>query len=214
MMIFSGGSRLLPCLDQPIVPATNTGFSNPGLIFELQLFRKFMAVTFPAVQKIRKNQFYVKIPNIQLLVFSMVYRHISADMKCRALQLFAEGWETERIAEVLGISEKSFDRWLDNYEVHGHVAPRSANRGRRRLLTQDVIEDMQELLFETPDLYLDEIADWLLLYHDLPISKTALHDNLRDLGLSRKLMQRTVDHTAEELEEPSYRLCVSFRHAV
>jgi hypothetical protein len=66
----------------------------------------------------------------------------------------------------LGISKRSFDRWYDNYEVHGNVDPRSVNRGRRRLLTQEVIEDMQELLLETPDLYLDEVAKWLLLYHN------------------------------------------------
>jgi hypothetical protein len=64
----------------------------------------------------------------------MVYRHISADPKCRALQLFAEG-------EVLGISKRSFDRWYDNYEVHGNasVDPRSVNRGRRRLLTHRML---------------------------------------------------------------------------
>ena len=80
---------------------------------------------------------------------------------------------------------------LDNYATHGQVDPHSVNRGRRRLLTQDIIEDMQELLLETPNLYLDEIAEWLLFYHGLPISTAALHNNLRDLGLSRKLMQRT-----------------------
>ena len=45
----------------------------------------------------------------------MVYRHISTDMKCRALQLLDNGWELEEITEVLGISKESVDRWLDNY---------------------------------------------------------------------------------------------------
>ena len=43
----------------------------------------------------------------------MVYRHISTDMKCRALQLLDNGWELEEITEVLGISKESVDRWLD-----------------------------------------------------------------------------------------------------
>jgi transposase len=85
----------------------------------------------------------------------MVYRKISADIKCRALQLLAEGWELGEIANVLGVSEKSVDHWLHNYEAHGRVDPPSVNRGRRRLLTQDVIGDIQELLLETPDLYLN-----------------------------------------------------------
>ena len=129
----------------------------------------------------------------------MVYRHISADMKCRALQLLAEGRELERIADVLGVSEKSINRWFDNYEAHGQVDPPSVNQGRRRLLTQDVISDMQELLLETPDLYLDEIAEWLLLYHNLPISTAALHNNLHNLGFSRKLMHRTAAERDHEL---------------
>lgn len=129
----------------------------------------------------------------------MVNRHISVDMKCRALQLLAEGWELEEITECLGVSEKSVNRWFDSYEIHGQVDPRSVNRGRRRLLTQDVIEDIRELLLETPDLYLDEIAEWLLLYHAIPISTAALHNNLRDLGLTRKLMQRTAAERDHEL---------------
>ena len=68
----------------------------------------------------------------------MVYRHISTDMKCRALQLLDNGWELEEITEVLGISKESVDRWLDNYATHGQVDPHSVNRGRRHLLTQDI----------------------------------------------------------------------------
>ena len=39
-------------------------------------------------------------------------------------------------------------------------------------------------------MYLDEIREWLALYHDCSISVTALHDNLRDLGFTRKVMHR------------------------
>ena len=52
---------------------------------------------------------------------------------------------------------------------------------------------------ETTDLYLDEIAEWLLLYHNLPISISALSNNLRNLGLSRKLMQRNAAERDHEL---------------
>jgi hypothetical protein len=36
-------------------------------------------------------------------------------------------------------------------------------------------------LMETPSLFLDEIGEWLAIYHDQPISTTALHMNLYDL---------------------------------
>jgi transposase len=41
-------------------------------------------------------------------------------------------------------------------------------------------------------LFLDEIAEWLAIYHDQPISTSVLHINLHDLGLTYKQLQRTV----------------------
>ena len=49
---------------------------------------------------------------------------------------------------------------------------------------------MRELIKETPLLFLDEIREWLALYHDMPISIAALHNNLHDLGLTYKLLQK------------------------
>lgn len=46
------------------------------------------------------------------------------------------------------------------------------------------------IIQESPYLYLDEIREWLALYHDQPISMTALHNNLRRMGLSRKIMRK------------------------
>ncbi|KAF8798255.1 hypothetical protein BYT27DRAFT_7033318, partial [Phlegmacium glaucopus] len=54
----------------------------------------------------------------------------------------------------------------------------------------DVAEDLRNLIQESPELYLDEIGVWLALYHEVQISTTALHENLRELGLTRKLMRR------------------------
>jgi hypothetical protein len=56
-----------------------------------------------------------------------------------------------------------------------------------------------ELLRESPELYLDEIGIWLALYHEVQISMTALHDNLRDLGLTRKIMRRAAAERDDEL---------------
>ena len=52
---------------------------------------------------------------------------------------------------------------------------------------------------ESPGLYIDEIAEYLTLYHDLPISITALHDNLINLGLTRKVMQKAALERDEAL---------------
>jgi len=121
----------------------------------------------------------------------MVYQRISSDRKERALYLFLEqGWEIERVAEALGVSEKSIERWEENYDIHGSVNPPTPLRGRPRLLTERMTEELHDLITENPSLLLDEIGEWLAIYHDQPISTTALHDNLRDLGLTYKRLKR------------------------
>ena len=74
---------------------------------------------------------------------------------------------------------KAFSRWHNNYNnIHGRVDPPSALHGRHHILTGDVIGELRKLMQESPELYLD----------DIQISTTALHDNLRDLGISSKIM--------------------------
>ena len=46
------------------------------------------------------------------------------------------------------------------------------------------------MLVESPLLLLDEIGEWLAIYHGQPISTTALHDNLMDLGCTYKGLKR------------------------
>jgi hypothetical protein len=74
--------------------------------------------------------------------------------------------------------------------MHGRVDPPSVLRGRPRILNSEAISDLHELIRGTPTLFLDEIGEWLALYHDQPISTTALHDNLRELGLTYKILRK------------------------
>ena len=90
-------------------------------------------------------------------------------MKQRSLQLIDEGWEMEDVAIVLGVASKSIKRWTDNYDTHGRVDPPSVLRGRPCILNSEAISDLHELIRGTPTLFLDEIGEWLALYHDQPI---------------------------------------------
>ena len=123
----------------------------------------------------------------------MVYQKISNDRKEQALYLLLEeGWEIERVAGALDVSMQSIERWEENYAIHSCVKLFKPNRGRPRLLTGDMIDDIQviqRLLCEDPSLLLDEIKEWLALHHDQPISTTALHLNLRDLALTHKRLK-------------------------
>ncbi|KAF8237075.1 hypothetical protein L208DRAFT_1066236, partial [Tricholoma matsutake] len=78
--------------------------------------------------------------------------------------------------------------WANNYNTHGPVNPPSVLHGCPCLLTSEAISDLQELICKTPTLFLDEIGEWLALYHNQPISTTALHNNLQELGLTHKIL--------------------------
>ena len=120
-------------------------------------------------------------------------------MKQRALYLLLEeGWEIDQITAALGVHSKSIERWQHNYENHGTVNPPTPLRGRRRLLNPNVTEELHEMLTESPSLLLDEIGEWLAIYHDQPISTTALYDNLKDLGLTYKRLKRVAAERDDE----------------
>ncbi|EGO27057.1 hypothetical protein SERLADRAFT_346990, partial [Serpula lacrymans var. lacrymans S7.9] len=52
-----------------------------------------------------------------------------------------------------------------------------------------------------PEIYLDKIQDWLVLAHDVHTSKTALFKNIRDAGLTYKILQKTASDRDNDLRE-------------
>ncbi|KAH7924847.1 hypothetical protein BV22DRAFT_1012430, partial [Leucogyrophana mollusca] len=128
----------------------------------------------------------------------LVYRKISTDMKEQALKLLGDGWEMDEIADALGISEKSIRRCQEDKMLQeGRVDTPSILRGHCWLLNATAIAELQELIKESPSLFLDEISEWLAIYHDQLISTAALHNNLGNLGLTYKVLK----HTAAQQDE-------------
>jgi hypothetical protein len=56
----------------------------------------------------------------------------------------------------------------------------------------------EELFAEESDLYLNELATWLALTHDISISIPTLSRNLKEAGLTRKLLHRLAVERDEE----------------
>ena len=90
---------------------------------------------------------------------------------------------------VLGVSVKSTEQWEENYATHGLVKPPRLISGHPKLLTPDMIDNIQMLLYEDPTLLLGEINEWLTLYHNQPISTMALYMTLQDLTFSHKQLK-------------------------
>ena len=61
--------------------------------------------------------------------------------------------------------------------------------------------DLYTLLEEAPELYLDEIQEWLAVAHDVGISTSALHENLEDAGISYKLLRKAAAECDEDARQ-------------
>lgn len=121
----------------------------------------------------------------------MVNRRISADLKWTAMRLWELGWEELDIIQGLAVSRSSIYRWRKLFEETGDVVqPPSPLHGRTRIITRAVLTAVQDIYNGEPDLYLDELVFWLALHHDIVISKSALHTNLKEAGLTRKLLHK------------------------
>ena len=57
------------------------------------------------------------------------------------------------------------------------------------------------MLDESPELFLDEIQDWVALSHDIQLSKSALHYLIRDAGITYKLLHKAASERDEEARE-------------
>lgn len=120
----------------------------------------------------------------------MVNRKISRDLKERAAALVLSGSNVPSVAHILGVSVDSVKRWTRNFQSFGDVQPRSALRGRRRILSCTVLEDLQTLILSSPSLYLDEIVSWLAVKHDQPVSISTLQRSLVALGYTYKKLRK------------------------
>ena len=57
------------------------------------------------------------------------------------------------------------------------------------------------MLTESPELFLDEIQDWVAVSHDIGLSKSALHFLIHDAGLTYKLLHKATSEHDEEAQE-------------
>jgi transposase len=132
----------------------------------------------------------------------MVFRHISKDLKDRALWLISHGYAPEDICEIFDISQKSIARWKQNNRLYGSVVPPpNPMQSRPRILNADMTHDLYTLLEEAPEMYLSEIQDWIALAYEVHISTAALHANIRDAGITFKLLRKAAAERDEDLRQ-------------
>ena len=98
--------------------------------------------------------------------------NFSDDLKKTALRLhFDKGWVPDDVAKLLGFSTRSFYRWKERFLSLGELdLPPHPNCGHPRLLDPPVTRDLMDLVKNLPEMYLDEICEWLDIVQDVQIS--------------------------------------------
>lgn len=106
----------------------------------------------------------------------MVFCHISADLKGWALWLLEHDYIPEDVCEILDISRSSIYGWKCNQAEYGDIVPpQNPLQGQLCLLTADQTDELVSALCDSPEMYLDEIQDWIAVTHDTSISQAGLH---------------------------------------
>ncbi|EDR07397.1 uncharacterized protein LACBIDRAFT_327871 [Laccaria bicolor S238N-H82] len=150
--------------------------------------------TFTALSQCNENHvFFFVFPYMEFrepcqficLVFTMGNRKISADLKECALRLWELGYDLGFISESLCISKASIYQWRSIFAEFSSVnRPPSPLLGRPRIIVRTVLTAIKEVYHNEVDAYLDELVWWLAIHHDIVISRSALHKNLLDAGLT------------------------------
>jgi len=76
-------------------------------------------------------------------------------------------------------------------DPHGSVIPpHNPLQGHPPALNAEQRNGLFNVLDQAPELFLDEIQDWMALHHDTVISITSLHWVIQDAGLSLKMLHK------------------------
>ena len=107
------------------------------------------------------------------------------------LWLLANGYVPNEVWTILNTSTHSIQHWANNMGTHRHVLlPLNPLQGRQHSLNSIHIYSLIAVIQASPAMYLDELQDWLALEHNVLISKTVLHNNIRAAGLTYRLLRQ------------------------
>ena len=87
-------------------------------------------------------------------------------------------------------------------DLYGSVIPpRAPLQGCPSALNAEQRNDLFNVLDQAPEMFLDEIQDWMALHRDTAISITSLHQVIQDAGLSLKMLHKAASERDEVAQE-------------
>ena len=132
----------------------------------------------------------------------MVNCRISSDLKECALCLWQLDWEELDILQGLAVSHSSLYRWRNIFEeLRGVNQPPLPLHGCTHIISHAVLMAVHDVYNGDPDIYLNKLIFWLAIHHDIIISKSALHKNLEEASLTRKLLHKIAQEHDKQLRQ-------------
>ena len=114
-----------------------------------------------------------------------MFRPYSLDLRERAVALLDEGATSIEVAEMLGVS----DSWVRKMRLRraalGHLIP-SSPPGKDRLLSEEQEQQLCLLVFEQPDVTLEELVVLMAKRVQVRVSISTVSRRLIEMGMSRK----------------------------
>lgn len=108
---------------------------------------------------------------------------------------------TSQIAEAAGCSKRSIITISTNLRLFGDVRAPLISGGRPRLITPLILEALCDHLLEKPDLYLDEMSEFLYDEFEVLVSTYTISRALQSHGWSKKVARRIARERNADLRD-------------
>lgn len=111
---------------------------------------------------------------------------LSNDLRHRLVSAVEGGAFRRSAVKRFGVSPSSAIRWMDQWKRDGHVSPRPQGGDNRSHRMEAFAAEVLNLVDETPDITLAEIAEYLEGTHGLRTSQSAVRRLLDRHGMTCK----------------------------
>jgi transposase len=128
--------------------------------------------------------------------------------------IISKSLTTSQIAKAAGCSKRSITNIRSNLQLFGNVRAPPIGGGRPRIITPIMLDALRDRLKERPDLYLDEMVEFLWEEFDARVSTFTIGRALRLIGWSRKATRQVAKEGTQTCGIGISITCQSFVHII
>jgi transposase len=131
----------------------------------------------------------------------MAPRLVSSQLTMIRDMISSKSLTTLQIAKAAGCSKRSIITISTNLRIFGDVRAPPIPGGRPRVISPFMLNGLCDHLLKKPDLYLDEIAEFLYEEFDVLVSTYTISRALQSQGWTKKVAQRIAQERNTDLRD-------------